>query len=40
MMRFLSVPYTFVMLNWAAIMGLLCFMRGKRNVWQSCHTPR
>jgi hypothetical protein len=40
MTRFLSVPYTFVMMNWAAVMGLLHFVRGKRNVWHSCHTGR
>jgi hypothetical protein len=40
MMRFLSVPYTFVMLNLAAVMGLLQFIRGKRDIWQSCHTDR
>jgi hypothetical protein len=38
MRRFLSVPYTFVMMNWAAVMGLFCFLRGTRDVWRSCHT--
>jgi len=33
MTRFLSIPYTFVMLNWAAVLGLLRFLRGTRNVW-------
>jgi hypothetical protein len=40
MRSFFSVPYTFVMLNWAAVMGLLCFLRGDRNLWPSCHTNR
>jgi hypothetical protein len=40
MTRFLSIPYTFVMMNCAAVMGLLCFLRGRRDVWRSCHTER
>ena len=40
MTRFLSIPYTFVMMNWAAVMGLLCFLSGRQDVWHSCHTGR
>lgn len=40
MKRVFSVPYTFVMMNWAAVMGLFYFVRGTRNVWRSCHTER
>ena len=40
MRRFMSIPYTFVMMNWAAVMGLLYFVRGTRNVWRSCHTGK
>jgi len=40
MIRFLSVPYTFVMMNWAAVVGLVYFLRGRRDVWRSCHTGR
>lgn len=40
MKRVFSVPYTFVMMNCAAVMGLFYFVRGTRNVWHSCHTER
>jgi hypothetical protein len=40
MTRLLSVPYTFVMMNWAAVMGLFYYIRGTRNIWQSCNTNR
>lgn len=33
MTRFLSTPYTFVMMNWAAVVGLYHFIRGSRDVW-------
>jgi len=32
--RFLSVAYTFSMMNLAAVLGLVCFILGKRDVWQ------
>ena len=32
--RFLSVAYTFSMMNLAAVVGLVCFILGKRDVWQ------
>lgn len=28
MRRLLLLPYTFVLMNWAAIRALLCFLRG------------
>ncbi len=28
------VPYTFVLLNWAAVAGLYYFVRGYKNVWK------
>ncbi len=27
------VPYTFVLMNWAAVAGLYYFTRGSRNIW-------
>jgi len=29
----LSFPYTFVLMNWAAVMGLYHFLRGQHCVW-------
>jgi hypothetical protein len=33
MKRFLSLPFTFVLMNWAAVAGLYCFITGKKDVW-------
>ncbi len=35
MKRILSIPLTFVIMNWAAVVGLLSFVRGTRDVWTS-----
>lgn len=29
----LLVPYTFVLMNWAAVAGLYYFTRGSRDIW-------
>jgi len=29
----LSLPYTFVLMNWAAVAGLYFFVTGKKDVW-------
>ncbi len=31
--RLLSLPYTFVAMNWAAIAGLFYFATGKKDLW-------
>ena len=28
-------PYTFVLMNWAAVAGLFYFMRGSAGIWDS-----
>ena len=28
------VPYTFVLMNWAAVLGLYNFVSGRLDVWQ------
>ncbi len=33
MRRMLSLPYTFVLMNWAAVTGLYYFITGKKDVW-------
>jgi hypothetical protein len=33
MKRVLSLPYTFVLMNWAALAGLYYFVTGRRDVW-------
>jgi len=33
MNRLLTIPYTFVVMNWAAVVGLIQFVRGTRDVW-------
>ena len=35
MIRFLLIPYEFVLLNWAAMRALFCFLsrRGLANLW-------
>ena len=29
-------PYTFVLMNWAAVVGLYHFLRGQHDVWSGC----
>ncbi len=36
--RVVLVPYTFVLMNWAAVAGLYYFTRGSRNIWNPRHT--
>ena len=31
-------PYTFVLLNWAAVLGLYHFLRGQHDVWSGYAT--
>jgi hypothetical protein len=33
-MRALMIPYTFVLMNWAAVAGLYHYARGDKNVWK------
>jgi hypothetical protein len=33
MRRLVSLPYTFVVMNWAAVAGLFYFVTGNKNVW-------
>ena len=33
MKRLVSFPYTFVLMNWAAVAGLYYFLTGKKDVW-------
>jgi hypothetical protein len=33
MRRLVSLPYAFVLMNWAAIAGLYYFITGKKDVW-------
>jgi len=43
MKRFVSFPYTFVLMNWAAVAGLFYFVSGKKDVWlknKSSHIHR
>jgi hypothetical protein len=43
MKRLLSFPYTFVLMNWAAVAALYYFIRGKRDIWsknKSAHRHR
>jgi hypothetical protein len=35
MKRMLSLPYAFVLMNWAAMVGLYYFVTGKKDVWLS-----
>jgi hypothetical protein len=41
MKRLLLVPYTFVLLNWAAVRGLLCYLSrdGLDRVWSDGLRP-
>ena len=39
----ISLPYTFVIMNWAAVVGLYYFLIGKKDVWskdKSAHSHR
>jgi len=40
--RMLLLPYTFVLLNWAAVRGLLCYLRrgGLDGVWSDTRRHR
>jgi hypothetical protein len=43
MKRLVSLPYTFVVMNWAAVAGLYYFLTGKKDVWlkgKSSHIHR
>ena len=33
MRRLMSLPYAFVIMNWAAIAGLYYFVTGRKDVW-------
>jgi len=33
MKRILSLPYTFVVMNWAAVAGLYYYGTGRKDVW-------
>jgi len=33
MRKLLSLPYTFVLLNWAAMVAFFYFVTGKQDVW-------
>jgi hypothetical protein len=33
MSRMLSLPYTFVLMNWAVLAGLYHFVTGNKDVW-------
>jgi hypothetical protein len=35
MNRVVSIPYTFVMLNWAAVIAFVCFVRGRMDIWNA-----
>jgi hypothetical protein len=35
MRRMISLPYTFVLMNWAAVAGLYYFITGKKDIWLS-----
>ncbi len=36
----LLIPYTFVLMNWAAVVGLYYFARGRKDVWVKPGTPQ
>lgn len=41
MKRMFSLPYTFVVMNWAAVAGLYYYLTGKKDLWlkaKSVHT--
>ena len=33
MKRILSIPSMFVLMNWAAVVGLYYFLRGEKQIW-------
>jgi len=33
--KLLSIPYTFVLMNWAAVAGLYYFIQGSAGIWTS-----
>lgn len=33
MKQILNIPCMFVLMNWAAVLGLYYFLRGRKNVW-------
>ena len=33
MRRILSLPYTFVLMNWAVLAGLFYFVTGRKDIW-------
>jgi len=33
MKRLVSLPFTFALMNWAALAGLYYFITGKKDVW-------
>ena len=33
MKRVFSLPYTFVLMNWAAVIGFFYFVSGKKDIW-------
>ena len=39
MRRVFSFPYTFVVMNWAAVMGFYYFMMRKKDLWSSGPCP-
>jgi hypothetical protein len=39
MKRLFSLPYTFVLMNWAAVTGLFYFVTGKKDVWLRSGPP-
>jgi hypothetical protein len=41
MRRILSLPYTFVLMNWAVLAGLFYFVTGRKDIWaKSTHRHR
>jgi hypothetical protein len=38
--KLMGVPYTFVLMNWAAVAGLYYFTRGSAGIWDSAGARR
>ena len=38
--RLVQIPYTFLLLNWAAVAGLYSYTRGHRGPWELVRTPK
>lgn len=36
--KIVLVPYTFVLMNWAAVAGLYYFARGSQDIWNPAGT--